>query len=168
MQTDNRNEILHLISHKQYYQKIKKELLTKIQRREIVKLRRKKEFNDDEEYKPSREDLVSTGRAIIKSGGKVTKQFHLIIQNALKLFEFQAQMENLNFPEKRKELIQGLEKKRMQHQEVIRMMNAKYIEYLNKEFAVRKDSFVKPKANANGNNNQISMLLTLCLNLPNF
>ena len=155
MQTQNQNEILHLISDKQYYNKIKKELLHKIQLREIIKLRRKKEFNEEEDYRPAKEDLISTGRSILKSGGKVTKEFHLIIQNALKLFEFQAQTESLDFPEKRQHLIKSLEAKRQQHEEVIRMMNRKYIEHINTEFLSRAQSFVKPKANANAQNNQI-------------
>jgi hypothetical protein len=150
------NKILNLISHKKYYLQIKKELLNRIQRREIVKLRRKKEFNEDEEYIPTKEDLISTGRAILKSGGKVAKEFHLIIQNALKLFEFKVKKENLNFPEQNKNLILKYEKRRLENLEMIKALNRNYIEFVNKEFNSRKEKYTKSK---NSNNNQICNLI---------
>ena len=145
MQTSHKNEILGLISHKKYYLKIKKELLQRIQRREIVKLRRKKEYNEDEEYMPAKEDLISTGKAILKSGGNVAKEFHLIIQNALKLFECKIQNVNLNFPEKGAHMVAQIEKRRASHSQVLETMNRKYIDILNKEFALRKETFTKVK-----------------------
>jgi hypothetical protein len=153
MEAIKENKILNLVSQKKHYLQIKKELLSKIQRREIIKLRRKKEFNEDEEYIPTKEDLISTGKAILKSGGKVAKEFHLIIQNALKLYEFQCKTENLNHPEKNKDLLAKYEKRRTEHFEMIKSLNRKYIEFINKEFNLRKDKYVKPK---NANTNQIS------------
>ena len=145
MQPSDKKAILKLINHKKYFHQIKQELLQRIQQREIMKLRRKREFNDEEDYSPSSEDLISTGKAILNSGNSITQEMKLILQNALLLFEQKCLKESVNAPLNKKTFVEVLEKRRLEHLKIIDSLKEKYLQHLWKEFQRKRNAFNKAK-----------------------